>query len=213
MKTALSLLVIFLTIYHSSAQLSLGFKLGHVKAWEKYDDIGMPDDAKIHVNGIQASAMLTLPLSHSISFSIEPGYAQRGAACYPRFVSDQRDTRFRFNYLELPVLIAFHPTLSKTRFGLTGKAGFGGAYIIRATQQTTFSDFVDSTIEKVDFGEEDWINRFDFGMYGGVGVTYSTGKVKLIAEVMHYHGVIDVDENNTTENRSMQYAIGYMFSF
>ena len=212
MKLTLTLFATLLTILHGSSQLSFGLKGGYVKAWERYGDIGLPEDARIHVNGLQVSGVVDLPVSELVSFSLEPGYVRRGAACYPGWVSQFRDTKFRFNYIELPVMLGIHHTFPGSHFGIIGKAGYGASYMISATQETIFTDIVDSSSEKVEFNEEDWINRWDHGMYGGIGVSYSIAGNRLIAEAMHYHGRTDVDKNNVTGNRSLQFTVGYMVS-
>jgi hypothetical protein len=213
MKLALTLLAFGLSVLHGHTQLSLGIKTGYVKAWEHYGDIGLPDDAKIHINGFQVSGIIDLPISPIVSLRMEPGYIRRGAACYPGYVSSIRDTRFRFNYVELPVMLAIHHRFGSSRFGVTGKAGYGASYIVRGTQESVFLLIDESSSIKVNFKDEDWINRWDHGLYAGIGASYFLGANQLTAEIMHYHGLSDVDENNTTKNRTLQYSLGYLVSF
>lgn len=203
----LPLCLFFLTTLQ--AQVSFGLKAGYVKAWEKYGDIGLPDDAKIHINGFQLSGIVEMPLTKLLSINIEPGYVRRGAACFPGWVNSTRDTRFKFGYAELPVMLKAHKSIFHDRFEVFGKAGYGISYMLAATREFLWFDSGEREPTKLNFKDEEWINRLDHGIYAGVGVSMKLGSNRLVAEVSHYHGLIDTDRNNTTKNRSLQYTLGY----
>lgn len=214
MKLILTLTtLLFLCHTQMQAQLSFGVKTGFVKAWEKYGDIGLPDDAKIHINGIQISGIADLSLSNLLSLRFEPGIVQRGAACYPGWISPTIDTRFRFNYVEAPIMLTVRNTFLNSRFGLSGKIGYGVSHIVSAKRESFFTDGNGETeLEKVDLKNSGWLQRWDHGLYAGGGISYQIGSNRLIAEVTHYHGLVDVDRNNTTKNRSMEYSISYLYT-
>ena len=209
MKHVSLLVCLFLFTNLLHAQVSIGIKAGYVKAWERYGDIGLPEDAKIHINGYQFSGIVELPISGLLSLRVEPGYIQRGAACFPGWINPTRDTRFRFNYVELPVLIEAHQHILGNKLSISGKAGYGAAYIVSAKRETVIWDSGEREFNKLDFDIDDWVNRFDHGIYAGAGLSYKIGKNNLFAEVTHYHGMVNVDKNNQTANRTMQYSLGY----
>jgi hypothetical protein len=58
------------------------------------------EDAKIHVDRFQISGLSYLELSKHFKIGAEPGFVQRGAACFPGFVNFIGDTKLFSNYIE-----------------------------------------------------------------------------------------------------------------
>ena len=59
----LFLLLSFLFAYQLQAQFSLGIKGGYTNAWAEYGDIGLPEDAKIDVDGFNLSALAYIKIN------------------------------------------------------------------------------------------------------------------------------------------------------
>jgi len=193
-----------------SAQFSFGVRGGFIRAWEDYGEAELPDDAKIHVDGFQISALTYFALGEHFQIGAEPGYTQRGAACYPRFIIFNNDTKFLVNYLEIPMMISSKFTFFKEKISITGKLGYGPSFITSAFREVTrLSGDEPPTKIKLDVNDSSELKRWDHGMYGGLGVSLSTGLNRLFLETVYYRGLTDVDPNNASKNRSIQLGLGY----
>jgi len=199
-----------------SAQLSLGVRTGFTRAWERYGDVDLPDNAVIHVNRFYASAAAYLPLNKFLSIGIEPGYTQRGAACIPGwnpiFIGD---TRLYLNYIELPVLVSFKLPLYKERVSAFGKLGWSSAVLVSAIEEayTPSSGEVRSRRNLPIGAGWGWsgpqVRRLDHGLHGGFGAQLNLGTSRLTAEARYYHGLVNAEFFNTSKNRSVHFGVGY----
>src|SRR6185369_7803856 len=102
MKTTLTLLLFCLFVFanHLGAQVSLGFRAGYNNSWENYGDVNLPDNAKTHVNGMHFTGLAYVKADQYFSIGVEPGYVQKGAACFPGSFLFFYDTKFQLNYIE-----------------------------------------------------------------------------------------------------------------
>ena len=215
MKTTTHLLVLFLSFisFQINAQFTLGVKGGYIKAWQDYGDAALPDDAKIHVSGYQVSGLFYFEFLKNVSIGIEPGYAQRGAACVPDFIVFNMDKRLLLNYIELPLMASINLPVFNNQFEIMGKAGFGASKIVKAYQETKTLGS-DEPFERTEidldptFGTN--LNVWDNGFYGGLGLAYKLHDNRLFFEMNYYHGLKDVDTLNTSKNRSLHYGLGYL---
>ena len=95
MRVLRFLLVVGFGLNYTSiqAQWIVGLKSGLAKSWEEYGSVNLPEDAAIHVHGLQIAGLAYYQFSSTVWLGIEPGYVERGAACKPGFVIFNGDTR------------------------------------------------------------------------------------------------------------------------
>jgi len=196
-----------------NAQSSIGLKAGYVKAWEEYGDVGLPDDAPIHIRGLQISALAYTHLHRNLEIGIEPGFVQRGAACEPGFVIFRQDTKLMLNYAELPLILKGKIKLLNSKIEVFGKLGYGVSMILKATREVRDLSGVFPPVKTdLDIKNNENMERWDHGVYSSLGVAYNLGKHQIFFESSFYHGLRDVDKWNTSMNRSLQFNVGYMIS-
>ena len=213
MKTMKKLLFLFLMIaftFQAQGQLSIAIKGGYTEAWEEYGDIGLPDNAPIQVFRWNASAMVYYDLNKHLSVGVEPGYVQRGAACYPGFVVWNGDTRFLLDYVELPIMFQAKLPLFKDRMELFGKVGAGASMMVRAQRETIFFDSRQPPDKiPMQIGNGTNLRRWDAGAYTGAGIGVNLGPGQVFFEADFYYGFISAEKFNQSQNRSYNLGIGY----
>jgi len=197
-----------------NAQISIGLKAGYVKAWEEYGDVELPDDAQIHVGGFQISALAYAQISNNLEIGIEPGFVQRGAACIPGFIDFNQDTKLLLNYGELPLILKGKINLLGSKIEVFGKLGYGVSMIINGSSEVRDLSGVFPPVKTdLDIKNNETMERWDHGLYSGLGVAYNFGKNQIFFESNFYHGLRDVEKFNTSKNRSLQFNVGYMMRF
>ena len=210
MKKIFVFLLLNFIAYQASAQFSVGIRTAYTKAWQDYGDVELPDNAEVHVNGIQVSALAYFKISKFLSIGLEPGYAERGAACIPGFTTFESDTRFFLDYVEVPVMVLGKLPVYKNKFEVIGKAGYGPSYIVRGIREDTdlwsLNPPVESDIPLDGFSQ---FNRWDHGFYGGLALGFNFGQSKIFIESNYYYGLKDFDNLNTSKNRSLNLGLGY----
>lgn len=213
MKSFFSLVLIAgLCITGLSAQVSIGVKVFYNQAWQQYDEslLILRENVYIHTPG--ASATVEYAIDQHFSLVAEPGFVQRGAACFPGFALPIGGTEVTFvgNYVEMPVMVQgqLHAWQNKLQFFL--QAGAGYSYLINAHREFDFQD-PEAPVqrERVNFDQEPNVNRVDFGFYGGGGVGVKAGPGYLTAECRYYHGMPDVDDFQVSKNRALSFGVGY----
>ncbi|MBO3697784.1 hypothetical protein [Roseivirga sp. E12] len=218
MKTQKLILISFFTFFtfQLSAQISVGFKAGYTRAWEKYD-VDVPEDARIHVTGFNISGMVYLKINDHLSLGIEPGYVERGAACVPGWNAIdpgfRGDTELFLKYAELPIMAQGQLPLLKGRLEVFGKVGYGMAYLTTAFEKITDLDgIVAPTRSKLDLSSDDRLNRLDHGIHGTIGLSKTLGKGRVFIETAFYSSVRNADRNNFSRNRNLNFNLGYLLS-
>lgn len=213
MKTALwiSLLLLFCTLTPARAQFYLGIKGGISKAWEHYGDIGLPDDARIHIRGGNLSALAYYRVGRYLQIGIEPGFVRRGAACIPGFEVFDQDTKLLLNYVELPLMLTSRLPLLPGKVDLVGKAGYGMSYLTSAYLEVIdLNGIQPTTRNKMDLDAPDGLKRYDRGFYGSLGFAYLLGGSQLQLEGTYYRGQPNVDRFSVSENRGLSLALAYL---
>jgi hypothetical protein len=201
----------FLFIHSLQAQYTIGIRSGYINSWEDYGDVNLPDEAKTHVNGFHIAGLGYYALDDNFSLGLEPGYAQKGAACFPGSFYFLFDTKFQLNYIEMPFLIAAHLPVGQKHFQVHAKAGYGFSYLVSAYRyQKEFGSDEEPSKEKWDFQDSELIKRWDNGFYGGLGIDYSFGKNKLFVESTYYLSGRDVFTVSESKNRSIYIGLGLM---
>ncbi len=214
-----SILLILTLIFSlpSTAQLTVGLKAGAIRAWEDYGSVVLPENAETHLWGLSVSGLLYRSINDHLSVGIEPGYVQRGAACYPGWWNDGTDpifvgdTRLYLNYLEAPLMVMGNLPVLKGRLALYGKAGFGFSYLAYAMREQfdiNTEEVVSET--RVRPGKDSNLRRWDHGFYGNLGVGFPLAGGTIFAESGYYLSFRDVDRFNSSQNRSINFNVGYM---
>jgi len=90
--------------------------------------------------------------------------------------------------------------------------GYGLSVLQKGTEIETPLGSDDPPIEvDIDFeGRFSSLNKYDNGMYSGIGLGFNFGKNQIFFEGNYYHSLKDFDDNNTSENRSLQIGIGFV---
>ncbi|OJJ18697.1 hypothetical protein BKI52_24130 [marine bacterium AO1-C] len=215
LKSTLLTAVICLLALDIQAQFSVGVRGGFTRSWEEYGNVALPDDATIHVDRLQVSALAYYSVNKYFSFGIEPGFVQRGAACIPGFGGGLfvGDTKFLLNYVELPLMARVSIPIFR-QFKVFGKAGYGLARIVSAYQETAFLGTDQPTIREIlDFDSSPRYQKWDHGLYGSLGFSFDIGANQLFVESLYYAGQRDFDEFQTSKNRGYHLGVGYMRRF
>ncbi|MCH8903355.1 MAG: outer membrane beta-barrel protein [Bacteroidetes bacterium] len=198
-----------------SAQISLGIKGGYVKAWAEYGDIILPDNATIHVNRFQVSGLAYFKVNNYVSIGIEPGFAQRGAACFPGWVNfeDSVEISLLLTYLEWPLMVSVNIPVFSEKFEVFGKVGYGAARVLTAYRIDSFLEGDELPIKtRLTSGPPPFLRGLDNGIYGSLGLGYNLGQNQIFLESNYYYGMRDVERSSTSKNRSLHFALGYITS-
>jgi hypothetical protein len=216
MRIFLCTKVLILAIMTSaSAQTTIGLQVQGGEAWQYYGE-------EIAINGFDQriphygwSVEVFHPLGEHFALGVAPGYSRRGAACFPGFAGNRvpsvADAALYANYLELPFLL-------KSSFPIAGRLkgvvqlGAGFSYLLDGHWKLSFS-LIDTEPEKrpINFEDDDFLNRFDFAARGGLGFSYPLGPGALQLLGNYYHGFLDVNDNNTSLNRSWSVGLSYHY--
>ncbi len=206
------LLCFISSVFMANAQYTLGLKGGYTRAWEAYGDVGLPEDAEIQVDGLNLSLLAYRNVGKFFTVGVEPGFIERGAACIPGFQPIfEGDTKFLLKYTELPVFFGATVPVFNTGFDISAKAGYNVAYLQTAYQEVT--NFQDNTTTRTKMGlkNSEILRRWDHGLKAGAKISRSFGKSQLFLGTDYFHGLIDAEKSNTSQNRSIEFYLGYSF--
>ena len=198
-----------LIAFPSFAQFSLGIKGGFGEAHEDYGDVDLPEDADIDIASFNVAAIAYYSFNPYFSVGVEPGYARRGAACIPGWEPIfTGDTKLLFDYAELPLMAMGR--LPIKQFEIFAKIGYGAAYMLKAVEEVDNIEDPDSPFRTdIDFSNPTRINRWDHGLYGGVGVGYNYKIHQIFLVLDHYRANRNADRTTTSKNRSLNLNLGY----
>ncbi len=220
MKTKFIALLFALSLFplYSNAQLDLGIRTGYGQSWQNYGDDFPVDGSTLKIDGFEVALTAYKPLSRHLSVGIEPGFARRGAACEPGFVWNNifvvQDATLNANYLQAPVLVQGHFELWQGKLSLLPKLGGGVSYMVSGYRDVVFIDAErPQERQPIDFSQQNLdVSRWDIGLHGGLGIGLPVGPGQLLIEGRYYHGIGDVSNQLTSENRSWTAGIGYTIS-
>lgn len=209
----LTLILIFIGFY-LNAQVSLGLRTSYVQAHQDYGDVEVPEDAKIHIHGIQVSLLSRFDLNKFLSLHLEPGFIRRGAACEPAFLVFNSDTRFLLDYVELPFFISARLPACNKSCELYFKTGYSISRLHSAhRERLQIGTDEPVTSSPVTIGGRWGAARSDHGFHLGIGFAYIVGKGQIVLDMSYYKGFVDVIPFTTSKNISAQLGLGYMHNF
>ena len=207
-----------------NAQVSVGLKTHYGTAWQEYGKLPI-NGFDQRIDGYGLSAEFTYQLNPHFQIKARPGYIRRGAACEPGFlpspnminadpiflIATVEDATIYTNYIEFPILFSAQWELVN-RLSLFVEGGGGIAYMLNGYRTIQFSTKPPglSIDRDLNFKDEKTLNRFDFGLHSGLGLSYQLGRGHFNLSGNYYHGILDVTDTNTSKNRSLSLGLGYV---
>ncbi|MEP6647638.1 MAG: hypothetical protein ABJC12_11175 [Saprospiraceae bacterium] len=217
MKTIqyLYLFILFCLTKEANAQFSAGLRVSYGNAWEDYGNAIVPENAVTHIPAYQFSGLLNFEIGKVIGIGIEPGFVRRGAACIPEFVTFTSDRKIMCNYAEMPLILTAKTPISKGKFEIFGKAGYGMSYMVSGNE--IFIDLTgarDPNVVPFNFKNPFGINvrRWDNGIYAGLGIGYNLSFGQIFLETNGYMGMRNVSEYSSSKSRNIHAGMGYKIS-
>ncbi len=215
MKRLLILTVFLFTFLQINAQLAVGLQVQTGESWQYYGEATSFDGFDQRITHYGVSAQLYYPISDRLSVGLAPGFMRRGAACFPGFVGGFQpvlDATIYANYVQLPLLAKFDLPLSG-RWVLSAEAGGGFSYLLNGHWDLLLDNIEgDQQRRDIDFEQDSFLNRYDFAAQANLGVGYQLGLGQLRLSAGYYHGFLDVNDNNTSENRAWSVNLGYQYA-
>ncbi|MEL6969346.1 MAG: outer membrane beta-barrel protein [Bacteroidota bacterium] len=219
MKSLLTTFAFFACTLALSAQLSLGLQTQVGESWQYYGDEVAINGFDQRISHYAISAQLLYQLSPNVSIGIAPGYARRGAACFPGFTASPdpvQDATIYANYLQFPVLVQWEQPLGG-HWSTFAEIGAGFSYLLNGHWDLVLANTIElppapeTQTRDIDFGQDNFINRYDFALQANLGLAYRLGLGQLRLGAGYYHGFLDVNDNNTSENRAWSVQLGYRY--
>lgn len=171
---------------------SLPIVTGKFHVLEPTDKGGFVTDKKydplLRNRGSQFAVHWMYSFTHHISLMVQPGYQTNGLNYFSSFSwSDSVENsgfkrelhhRQKFSYFTLPVLIRWDFTLNQfspyLKFGAQADFRHQGSKYIRYDNTIDQSETKSQLFETNEAGIKEHMNRFNFGVIAGFGVTYFT---------------------------------------
>ncbi|MEO1262737.1 MAG: outer membrane beta-barrel protein [Bacteroidota bacterium] len=226
MKTPFILSLAFLMFYlPANSQISFGIKGSYTRAW-------FSPDKEAKMGGLGTTVTLYKRLNKYLEIGTEPGLVQRGASqsygafgettmylccfspspIFPQILDPL--TSLRTSYIQAPLLIRTRFSLGNGPLSAFAKLGGGPSFLAAGHYETNsmddFSFEITPVIRPFDFSQNDNINRWDWGLYGGVGLALRLGAGHINFETELYRGLSKLLENDDDKNRSRSFSLGYM---
>lgn len=208
-----------------NAQWSFGLKAGINKTAYSNGTSFYLNNGKTQLKNMSTSAMLYFNASKHFSFGIEPGMVQRGAddpfeyECFIFCGTGSPITTFPYNnstvymdYIQLPFFTKYKFHILNNKLELSAKGGYGISYATSGYQQSEQLVRTEKTdIQNIDF-KNDGFNRWDSGIYGGLGMGLHFPFGTVILESELYYGLNSITDYALT-NQSIGYSLGYRLDF
>jgi len=203
-------------------QVGIKLGVGATKFVNAYDDIEQIKDLKNNPLIVPvAGLMFDLGLSNMFTIQPELYFVQKGHKTSYNYGVDniKTDLDFRLNTIELPILLKLQfGNPQKDAVGFNIVAGPYGSFFIngKLNQITTTPNSVEvKEVTKIKFDDEDgYKERFDFGLMGGVGVSFG----HFVIDGRYSYGLKKVLSNDTEINPSDGFrtstfylTVGYFF--
>lgn len=217
MKYHLTLLFFCFSCSLIYAQLSVGLQVETGESWQYYGEQTEINGFDQRISHYGFSAALFYAISPKISVGVKPAYMRRGAACFPGFAGIEQpvvqDATIYANYVQLPLLAQMNFPVTN-RFSVFAEAGGGFSYLLDGHWQLLLFDNLEGNAERrdIDFESDTFLNRYDFAAQGSLGFAYQMGPGQVQLAGGYYHGFLDVNDNNTSENRTWSLSLGYQYT-
>jgi opacity protein-like surface antigen len=157
--------------------------------------------------------------TETISFRSGINYENKGASIESRFTDEQGHTigsakfRYNYHYITLPLLIKASFG-NKTKFFINGGPYVG--YLLKQTFPSPAINVNGTSSESNTIDNTEYHKRIDFGLTGGLGLSFSLGvKTSLNTELRYNHGLTNTlknpARNYSTKTSSINILIGLAF--
>ena len=207
---AIALFVCF--TFNLQAQLRVGADLGYTRAWQDYGAFQAPEGAQIHVHGFHASLTAYKSLNRYFAIGVEPGFIERGAACVPGWQPVfEGDTRLDLHYIQVPAFLECRLPLIENHLELIGGLGYSLGFMAAAFREDAFF-LIDTPPTRTRLDDSNGLNdlnRWDHGAQGKLGLALRIGSGQLLLQSSYYHGLRNADRNNDSQNRGLNFSIGW----
>jgi hypothetical protein len=224
-RLLLSVLCLLAFSFNSRAQVSVGLRGGvnFANFIVKDDSQDYPFKAK---TGLNFAVLFNLPLSASTSIQFEPGFSQRGAKISEKLdelVNGQQikvevKGKMLVNYIEMPVLFQYKPQFGKLQgifsLGPDVRLMTGNLKTESSSKAYINGELIDESNGNESYSSDD-ARKFDYGLVGGVGLSYPLGAIKVFAEGRYHFGLrnlatsVDGDDSKVY-NRGAAIHIGIL---
>jgi len=200
------------------SQIEFGIKGGFTKSWPGYGEIELPEDAETSVNGYNISFLFGVPFNSRFGLIISPGFAKKGAACFPGWQPDFiGDSNVYLNYIELPVMLSRKFELQNGKFKIAPSIGYGFSVLNSASshQDLSFPDGTNVVVRNIEIGDDSTrsLERFDHGFYASIRFNRLILQNHFVfIESTYYHGMKDYDKLNTSKNRNVNLNFGFGYT-
>ncbi|GGM74324.1 hypothetical protein GCM10010967_02290 [Dyadobacter beijingensis] len=172
--------------------------------------------------GANVALLINRPLNKVLSIQLEPGFSQRGARYETlgegplngAILKSEERGKFRFNFIELPVLLQWRPQIGK----FTGIVSLGpelrylaGHVKLKYSSKITYDGVVtkdESGVVNLESGYGK--NTFDYGAVGGLGMGYPVKSVTIFGEARYHLGLRRLAEGVKTYHRGPSVHIGVL---
>ena len=186
-KYAIWMLVILLT-GSAKAQVTTGFKVG---ANYSYAAVKSPEGETIDVTGgtgFHAGMQLRIPFDVDLYFTPQFQYAYKTFTVNYNY-ADTSSIAMKYHYLEIPLLLEYHPNIDDRGFF----AQFGPSFSIAAAgTQVINSDMHSSSSEPIKFAFAAY-GRFEANLVANLGYQFSP---RLQATIGYAYGLGSIVDND-----------------
>lgn len=245
MKIVISTIYLFLFISNSYGQLSFGLKGGISIPDLKAPNDGNPlSEGWKSRQGPYFGLVGNLMLTNKLGFQTELNYSSQGGKKdgkqaipvnqfvnpvpdgFPKYVYANYKSEAKINYIELPVMLKLNFTFAKI-FSFFVQGGPYGGYLLSAKNASSGSSYIyldkeettqalpykfsfDSTISI-----KDQLNKFNFGIQGGIGFSLKTPAGALLLTAGGNYGLTTIQkdpENGKNHTGAATITLGYVFN-
>lgn len=219
---AFFLVLTFSILFHhfAQAQYQIGISTGMTKAWENYGSVETPEDAELHIYGKYLKLEAYQNLKNNFHIGLEPSITQKGARCVPGFEDFNSDSYLFLNYVDLPLLIKYDNGIFNDRISIHGKLGYGASFLRKAYFATSTDSDVsmkDLNLREISLGkpfsEVGSFARFEHSIFSGVALGINLGQNQIVLEGDYLIGLSNATRFNTSQNRTLEWGIGYSYRF
>lgn len=219
-KSILVFTLSLLAVATSFAQFGIKAGANFATMAEEGEDVSRDDIKNRSITGAVIGLTYEANIADIISIQPELLFAQSGGSNSYTVLGTTTKTKYKINYLELPVL-------AKLKFGNADQEGIGfhiaagpwvgfalsGHYNSKASAGETLIYEVDRDLT---FDDEDNAKRVNYGMIGAAGISFG----HLVFDLRYNYGfnnLLDNDANNNNDNkpvlqtRGVAFTLGYTF--
>ncbi len=208
----------------AQAQISIGVRAGANLANVSLSDTSDLDigDPKTSIGAI-LGAVLELGITEKLAIQVEPSFIQKGWRIKEELdllgQSFKIDGKYTFNYIDVPILAKLRFNGANT--GLYAFAGPTFGYMSSGKYKVTteVAGQKETEEEKLNFDEEEGINRFDVGAALGAGFQLNLGGGRLFFDARYNLGLSniadedEIEEDFSIRNKGIGLSVGYLYSF